>query len=376
LAKRAILEVSEGQAEVALRAFLKQLLDNNVVEALLVPQVVEGGKNVAQGLVTAGDSLDRADPLAPVMPVNSARIVSAMTKKSPPSRKMAIVLRPCELRALVELVKLKQASLENIVTIGVDCFGTYSMNKYAEKAASSSSATQEFLNKASEGNGDADLRMVCQICEYPVPLTSDLTIGLVGLDANKGILVEANTPAGEEALEKLGLGGGDELAQKREAAVSRLLADRRKKAEEFLEQTRKEVSGLDKLVSIFSTCITCHNCRTACPICYCKECFFDSPTFEMEADKYLRQADKRGAIKMPTDTLLFHITRMNHMGVSCVGCGSCEEACPNDIPVAKLFRLVGADLQKLFEYVPGRSLDDELPLTTFREEELTQVVED
>jgi len=299
-----------------------------------------------------------------------------MTKKSPPSRKMAVVLRPCELRALVELVKLKQASLENIVTIGVDCFGTYSMSKYAEKASQSASLTQEFLKKASEGNGDADLRLVCQICEYPVPLTSDLTIGLVGLDSGKSILVEANTPAGEEALEKLGLGGGDDLGGKREAAVSRLLSDRRRKAEEFLEQTRKEVSGLDKLISIFSTCITCHNCRTACPICYCKECFFDSPTFEMEADKYLRLADKRGAIKMPTDTLLFHITRMNHMGISCVGCGSCEEACPNDIPVAKLFRLVGADLQKLFEYVPGRRLEDELPLTTFREEELTEVVED
>ncbi len=374
MAKRAILEANEGQAEVALRAFLKQLLDNGVVEALLVPQAVEGGKNVAQGLVTAGESLDRAEPLAPVMPVNSARIVSAMTKKAPPSRKVAIVLRPCELRALVELVKLKQASLENTLTIGVDCFGTYPMNKYAEKA--SPSLTQDFLKKASEGNGDADLRMVCQICEYPVPLTADLAIGLVGLDAGQGVLLEANTAAGEEALEKLGLGGGDELAQKRDAAVSQLLADRRKRAEEFLEQAREEVSGLDKLVSVFSTCITCHNCKTACPICYCKECFFDSPTFEMEADKYLRQADKRGAIKMPTDTLLFHITRMNHMGVSCVGCGSCEEACPNDIPVAKLFRLVGADLQKLFEYVPGRSLDDELPLTTFREEELAQVVED
>ena len=376
MAKRAILEVKEGQAEEALRAFLKKLFDSEVVKALLVPQAVEGGKNVAQSLVTSAESLEGVDPLAPVLPVNSARIVSAMTKMAPPTRKTAVVLRPCEMRALIELVKLKQASLENLITIGVDCFGTYSMSKYAEQASQSDSPTGDFLKKVSEGNEDPDLRIACQVCEYPVPLTSDLTIGLVGLDFDKGILVEANTPAGEEILEKLELGGGEQLAERREAAVSELLSDRRKKAEEFLDETRKEIAGVETLLSIFSTCITCHNCKTACPICYCKECFFDSPTFEMEADKYLRLADKRGALKMPTDTLLFHITRMNHMGVSCVGCGACEEACPNDIPVFKIFRLVGADLQKLFEYVPGRSLDDELPISTFKEEELTELGED
>ena len=76
---------------------------------------------------------------------------------------------------------------------------------------------------------------------------------------------------------------------------------------------------------------------------------------------------------MPNDTLLFHLTRLNHMVVACVGCGLCTEACPNNIPVADIFRLVGAQVQKLFDYVPGRSLDEELPLTTFKEEELPDI---
>ena len=95
----------------------------------------------------------------------------------------------------------------------------------------------------------------------------------------------------------------------------------------------------------------------------------------MEAEKYLGWAKKRGMIKMPTDTLLFHLTRMNHMATSCVGCGMCAEACPNDIPVGNIFRLVGLGAQKLFDYVPGRSLDEELPLSTFKEDELHEVTE-
>ncbi len=76
---------------------------------------------------------------------------------------------------------------------------------------------------------------------------------------------------------------------------------------------------------------------------------------------------------MPTDTLLFHLTRLNHMVMSCVGCGLCQEACPNDIPLLRIFRLVGKRVQEVFEYVPGRSLEEELPLSVFREDELGEV---
>ena len=56
------------------------------------------------------------------------------------------------------------------------------------------------------------------------------------------------------------------------------------------------------------------------------------------------------------------------MGASCVGCGCCEEACPNGIPLLKIFQLTGDRVQKLFDYIPGRSLEDELPLAAFRED--------
>jgi formate dehydrogenase subunit beta len=78
---------------------------------------------------------------------------------------------------------------------------------------------------------------------------------------------------------------------------------------------------------------------------------------------------------MPTDTLIFQLTRLNHMATSCVGCGMCESACPNDLPVATIFRAVGEKVQALFDYVPGRSLEEELPVATFREDELTSLGE-
>ena len=58
------------------------------------------------------------------------------------------------------------------------------------------------------------------------------------------------------------------------------------------------------------------------------------------------------------------------MAVSCVGCGMCEQACPAKIPLLALFKGVGEDLQKVFEYSPGKSMKDPLPLVVYREEEL------
>ena len=53
--------------------------------------------------------LDKANPFSPVMPMNSATIVSQLTADKP-GKKLGVVLKPCEIRALIELVKLGQMS--------------------------------------------------------------------------------------------------------------------------------------------------------------------------------------------------------------------------------------------------------------------------
>ncbi|MFC1847315.1 Coenzyme F420 hydrogenase/dehydrogenase, beta subunit C-terminal domain [Chloroflexota bacterium] len=375
MTKSVTLPVKDGEIRKAINGFLQDLLSKQVVAAILVPMEHPAGNNIVQSLVTDPKYLEQADVLAPVLPVISANIVKAMTKFAPVSKKTAVVMRPCEMRALIELVKLKQASLENLLLIGIDCPGVYSLGDYSQFAAEHTSDT--FGQAAWQEKEDAKLRAGCQVCAYPTPLTADLTIGMVGIDLKKALLLQADSEKGEQALAELGLTVEDDsgMAKQRESAVSPLLAKMQEKREKFFEQTKKEVGGVENLSAIFAFCIKCHNCKTVCPVCYCRECFFDSPTFDLEADKYLGMAEKMGDIRMPTDTLLFHLTRMTHMGASCIGCGACEEACPSNIPLLKIFQLIGGDVQKLFEYIPGHSLEDELPAATFREEELEWIGE-
>ncbi|MFC2012378.1 Coenzyme F420 hydrogenase/dehydrogenase, beta subunit C-terminal domain [Chloroflexota bacterium] len=354
------------------RGFLRGLLEKGLVDALLIPVELPSGDNVAQTLVTGVEMLESANPLAPVLPVNSARIVSAMTRISSSKKKIGVVLRPCELRAVVELVKLSQISLENLVLIGIDCFGTYSMDDYSKLVGEGKSPTQNALGLAKKGNEDSLLREACQVCDYPFPMAADITIGLIGMDLDKSILIQADSEEGEKILEALELKEEDN-GNKRQTAIDKIVAERKKKLEELFERIGKDINGQEKLLTAFARCINCHNCRDVCPICYCRECLFDSPTFEWGADKYLDWASRKEALKMPTDTLLFHLTRLNHMASSCVGCGLCQEACPNDVPVFGIFRTVGSKVQDVFDYVPGRSLEDELPLSTFREDELQEV---
>ncbi len=371
--KNAVLEIKDGKLVESINTFLRSLLERNLLDALLVPLELPSKNTVTAALVSNPEMLKDANPLAPVMPVSTARVVSSMTKVAPSKKKVGVVLRPCELRALIELVKLKQASLENLVLIGIDCFGTYSVTDYSEFCQETPTPTEEFLKKIKNGT-DSRLREACQVCEYPTPLNADLVIGLIGMDLGKSILIQATSPEGERILEAMELSESNE-GEKREAAISELVASRVKKRDEFFSQARDKVTGLENLLSIFAPCINCHNCRVACPLCYCRECFFDSPTFEWEAEKYLGSADKKGALRMPTDSLLFHLTRLNHMVASCVGCGLCQEACPNGIPVFSIFRLAGAQVQDVLGYVPGRSLEEELPLSVFKEEELSEIGE-
>lgn len=370
--RNAILDTSKDGMLESIKGFLKGLLEKELVSAVLVPVELPSGNNVVQTLVSNPAKLDSANPLAPVLPVNSARIVSSITRTGASEKKIAAVLRSCELRAVIELAKLKQVTLDNLLIIGIDCYGTYSINDYSNLAEEGKSPTDIALGNVKGSKEDELLREACQVCEYFYPMNADISIGLVGTDTDKAIFICAGTEQGEQVLNEMELqeSGDDE---KRQDAIEKLVAERTAKKEELYGNTREGVTGEEKLLTMFARCVNCHNCRDACPICYCRECLFDSPTFEFGADKYLDWAEKKDALRMPTDTLLFHLTRLNHMATSCVGCGLCQEACPNEVPVFSIFRMVGDKVQEVFEYVPGRSLDEEMPLSTFREDELQEV---
>ncbi|MGE5587912.1 MAG: formate dehydrogenase [Clostridia bacterium] len=356
--KNLLIAVGQEGREKALSKFLAKVLETGAVDALVVP--AEAAPGVTTHVLAKDPRLVEryARPLAPVMPSSASRVVSEVVHKRP-SGKVAAVLRPCEGRALVELMKVKQAAPENVVAIGIDCTGTYDPVAYRDAG----------------GNADGlVMRESCRVCLNPAPLEDALpgiVLGFIGLDESDGVFVSVHDrldPAVAAVVDELGLASGESAGRKRGEAVRALVQERQREYDAFLAVPG--VSGIEAFARGLAACTGCHNCRVACPVCYCKECIFDTDTFEHELGQFLRWAGRKGALKVPSETVLYHLTRMNHMSLSCVGCGQCEQACPAHLPLFRLFAMASRRTQGVFGYVPGRSLEEELPFTTFREDEL------
>lgn len=366
-----VIPLENGDVLGTLRGFLRRLVEAGVVEALYVPLEAESG-SVLPALVTDPARLALANPLAPVMPINGARAVSALTGKHAPAR-LGVVLRPCEIRALVELVKLQQATLEDVILIGVDCPGTFEVTDFIARDGRQAlpgvlAAIRDGVEPALAG---AAVRPACQMCLTPEPQHAAIHLQLLGVDAAQGIPLAI----ADELASQLGLTAGPAPANGRQAVLDKLVARRSETRLKELAGIRAKMNANGGLGSLFSACIRCHNCMTACPICYCKTCLFKSASFDHKPEHYLSAARRKGALRMLSDTLLFQVTRMNHMSTSCVSCGMCTSACPSDIPVGAIFSAVGEQVQTAFAYLPGRDLAEPLPLVTFHKSEWTEVGE-
>lgn len=376
MSKGGILEVKNNDPIETLGAFFRDLLEKEVVEALLIPKKLPSGDGYCQTLIRNPEMLADVNPLAPTLPVQSARIISHLTITDP-GCKVGAVLKSCEIRAVIELVKFLQVKLDKLVLIGVDCLGTYEPSGYAKmirERGEGVSITGGLLKGAHEGRIEPqdgyDLRLACQICEYPSPQDADIIIGLFGHDPQREIFIQLRDQLATELAEKGILATSEEGSPSRDQVIESLTEKRIRRRDEVFDAFRSGTKSLQDLMDALSTCIRCHNCMVACPICYCKECVFRTPTLEHKADQFLRWAERKGGVRMPTDTLLFHLIRLSHMVTSCIGCGLCDSACPNGLPVATLFRAVGQRVQGMFDYTPGRSVDEEPPVATFREDEL------
>jgi len=360
------LQVDNGDVLTAVRDFLRRLLVSGAVEALLVPMRTPYG-TVAPALVTDPQLLEHADPLAPVLPVNAAALAGKLSAREP-RVKVGVVLRSCELRALTELVKLQQASLDSLVRIAVDCPGAFSVPAFNRSATDD--GWRELFVAESEPQ-EPSLRHACQICEQPVFDEAEISLELFGHDLEHEIGLQVK----DEFAQVLGLLDGPPVTDNRSAALEKLIARRIARRDADFAAIRSRLDGEEGLPGVFAACIRCHNCMTACPICYCKTCVFKSPVFDHEPMQFIHWAKAKGALRMPSDTVLFHLTRLNHMVLSCVGCGACTEACPAELPVGLVFRAVGQKLQATFEYAAGRNPEEALPLVTFKADEWNEVGE-
>ena len=373
---RTVIPVENGDTLAAVRGILERVLTAGIVDALLVPMETPAG-SITPVLVADPAALAMANPLAPVMGLNVARAASQVSVREPRGR-IGVVVRPCELRALVELSKLKQASLDGLVTIGMDCLGTYNVAVYSRIGDNGALDVAAHLGSALRGDLRAldgyAFRDACLMCEKPAAVGADISLELFGADLSAEIPI---TLRGDLA-ERLGLDsplGGSAGDDRRSGVIEQLVASRLEERDARFAQIRERLDqeGID---SVFASCVRCHNCTTVCPMCYCKTCLFRSRVFDHEPIQYLNWAQRKGAQRMLADTMLFHLTRLHHMALSCVGCGMCTSGCPSELPVGLVFRAVADQLQEVFEYEAGRDPEEPLPMVTFREDEWMDVGEE
>ena len=154
-----------------------------------------------------------------------------------------------------------------------------------------------------------------------------------------------------------------------------LLKIRQFKRENLLAETPEVEDGFDSLIDLFSTCINCRGCREVCPLCHCVLCDYETARTQHSPELVRAEAKRRGAIRIPSGTIQFQLGRLMHISPFCVSCGQCSDVCPVDIPVSAIFTRAADLVQTALNYEPGKSLDDDPPMSTYIEQELLDITD-
>ena len=243
--------------------------------------------------------------------------------------RVAIVAKGCDARSVVTLIQEHQIPREQVVILGLCCSGMVDVERLVPAGGSLagiaiSTGTDGRLTVESDGDrrtlpvGEI-LQERCRVCEYTKPPVADEILG---------------DPAGP-------------LAAPVEPFAVVAEMERRSPAE-------RQAFWRDQ----FDRCLRCYACREVCPACYCRTCFVDKA-----APRWLSKAST------VDDNWMFHAVRAFHLAGRCVGCGECERACPMDIPISRLNRMLDREVRERFGYVAGLDPESVPPLGTFRPED-------
>ena len=347
---------THGDPLGTVREFITKIWVEAGLDGMLV--TMNGGEEVKATPRYVDDVIyiNEINPFKPLMEINAARLIPELLINHPGSM-IGALLRPCEMRALTEMTKHASFEINNLLTISVDCLGTLPADEYqwrlerAEKylaieemnpAETTDELAREALKFARQGGiVPYRYRSACQVCTSPAAHQAAINIHVLGLPVRQQMLLVLGDPALEErfGIEDLVDGKADENLILQHKRILSKMSERHQRT---MERVNEGLGGLlpidvDTVIRQLESCGNCQICMDVCPICS-----VDHPERSVEG-----HYDRSGVMRWL---------------VSCAGCGMCEQSCPNHLPISAIFANIRLQLAQQWEYVPGRSVDEPLPL--------------
>ncbi len=335
--------LTHGDPLAAVRNFIHGVWIHSNLDGMLAPVNGSEKKPVGSQVIDKPELLAKINPFKPLMTTNTARMVPELIRTQPQSQ-LAALLRPCEMRALIEMPKHDGFTLDKFVTICVDCLGTYPADEYQWRAArreSHKEAEDDNLHFARQGGIMAyRYRSACQTCASPQASGADYNLMVIGLPVRQAILVAAKdeNPDIHTWLDAYTAGPAEpELIEQHEKILAKILERHQRTSEKIVQGLGEHMPGeIQGVITQLESCGDCQNCMAVCPICS-----MDYP-----------QRDKQGGYQQK-DVVRWLI--------SCAGCGMCEQACTRNIPTSTIFRYIQSKLAEEYGYLAGLSSQDPLP---------------
>jgi len=225
--KGAVISAKPNTKE-AIIGILEKAMDKGVFDAALIPMRVPVGDSFSNVLIKDKTLLKDGVPLSPIMSVQGAKAVSSVTRLGKGKMKIAAVMRPCEIRATIELSKLGQTDLENTTLISIDCPGVLPMSDFLGDPKKG----MKLFDDATEKWDDKPMRPVCQICDKASMVAGDLHIGTLGAKKDTFFII-SNSQKGNDVMDKLDIVLKDSI-DSWQAKVKTLSEEKQKKRKKIL----------------------------------------------------------------------------------------------------------------------------------------------
>lgn len=313
---------THGDPLGAIQGFIMNLWEEFSLDAMVVSQhqTIIPGEKESTPLIYQPGKMAEINPFKPLMTTNTAKMIPELMKVNPQS-KLGLLLRPCESRALSEMITRGVIDQDRLIIISIDCLGTYPADEHhwrSQRKGSSEALTRESIQFARVGGIAAyRFRSACQRCISPKAYQGDINIGVLGLPVRQHILIEIFDERIPELSRLIpytnGLANESQVFE-RERCIDRITG-RNQNTHERIIQNLFDIlpKHVTELIHQFKNCGSCQICLENCPICA-----VDYPRRRKDG-RYVR-AD---------------ITRWI---LSCAGCGMCEQSCPNRLPLSVIFR--------------------------------------